>query len=413
MFTALAVATGIHMALTYPAEERRRAAHLSTEHIDHTGIWTTAAALVLPVHLMTVLVVGIRVQRYLIARKPPVRVLFGTAGILASALATQAIIHSTNVHLWIIDQVRVGDLAQQAGWILVALAAYYLVQTAVLGVARGLRDRTWSWVATVGGRKENVDFVVTLCLGLLAAVASGVAGGLLLLTVSATAIVWTRSAQRIEALEYERDQLQVDALHDPLTGLANQRGFNSAAALALVADQARDRSTSVIMFDIDRFKQTNSILGHLGANEVLKGLADVLRSHLRRDDLVCRWGGEEFSVLLPSTGLPEANAIAERIRATVETMTVEITKAAGGRTELVSGFTISGGVSVAPDHGGDLTTLQLHADRALELAKVGGRNQVRIAAPLPLAELEPELKPGDEPEDPAESLWIERRASAS
>ncbi|GLZ40969.1 GGDEF domain-containing protein [Actinokineospora sp. NBRC 105648] len=374
----------LHMEATRPAEERRRAAHLSGEHIDHTGVWTCAGAFVLPIPLVVALVLIIRLRRYFIARKPPGRYVFTTFAITSSALAAQALATATPVHNWIrgtpvqSDQVLSAALAVAA-----TFAIYYAAQTVVIGVARGLRG-DWSWISILGNRKENVDLAITLCLGLIAAWGAGVAYGLLLAALSVVVVGYTRHTQRIEQLEQERDRLEVDALHDPLTGLANQRGFNPAAALALVADQARRRPTAVMMFDLDRFKQVNSRLGHLGANEVLKALAVVLRGSVRRDDLVCRWGGEEFSVLLPSTTRADAWTIAERIRAAVESMTVELTKAAGGRTELVGDFTISGGIALSPEHGTDLATLQEFADQALAKAKDGGRNQVRVSPSVPL-----------------------------
>ncbi|WP_018683891.1 GGDEF domain-containing protein [Actinokineospora enzanensis] len=384
LFALIAVGAILHMEATKPAEERRRAAHLSGEHIDHTGVWTTAGAFVLPVPLVVALVLIIRLRRYFIARKPPGRYVFTTFAIMSSALAAQALAVATPVHEWargapVDPRKMLGATIAVAA----AFAAYYAAQTIVIGVARGLRgDR--SWLAIMGNRKENADLAITLCLGLIAAWSSGVAYGLVLAALLAVVVGYTRHTQRIEQLELERDRLEVDALHDPLTGLANQRGFNPAAALALVADQARQRPTAVMMFDLDRFKQVNSRLGHLGANEVLKALALVLRASVRRDDLVCRWGGEEFSVLLPGTSRADAWAIAERIRAAVADMTVELTKAAGGRTELVGDFTISGGIALSPEHGTDLATLQEFADQALAEAKDGGRNQIRVTPAIPL-----------------------------
>ncbi|WP_084467576.1 GGDEF domain-containing protein [Actinokineospora inagensis] len=381
LLTAFAI---LHMEATRPAEERRRAAHLSGEHIDHTGVWTCAGALVLPAPLVVALVLVIRLRRYFIARKPPGRYLFTTAAITSSALAAQALATATPVHDWVRGApVEPNQVLSATFAVAAAFTVYYAAQTVVIGVARGLRG-DWSWVSILGNRKENADLAITLCLGLIAAWAAGVAYGLLLAALSVVVVGYTRHTQRIEQLELERDRLEVDALHDPLTGLANQRSFNPAAALALVADQARRRPTAVMMFDLDRFKQVNSRLGHLGANEVLKALAAVLRTSVRRDDLVCRWGGEEFSVLLPSTSRADAWVIAERIRTAVAAMNVELTKAAGGRTELVGNFTISGGIALSPEHGTDLVTLQDFADQALAEAKDSGRNQVRVTPSVPL-----------------------------
>ncbi|MDQ3406330.1 MAG: GGDEF domain-containing protein [Actinomycetota bacterium] len=374
----------LHMEATRPAEERRRAAHLAGEHIDHTGVWTCAGAFILPVPLVVAMVLIIRLRRYFIARKPPGRYLFTTFAIMSSVLATQALACATPVHSYVRGAtVPPNEVLGLTVAVVLAFIAYYATQTIVIGIARGLRG-DWSWTSILGNRKENADLAITLCLGLIAAWAAGVGYGLLLAALAIVVVGYTRHTQRIEQLEVERDRLEVDALHDPLTGLANQRGFNPAASLVLVADQARSRPTAVMMFDLDRFKQVNSRLGHLGANEVLKALAVVLRANTRHDDLVCRWGGEEFSIMLPSTTRADAWAIAERIRTAVATMTVELTKAAGGRTELVGDFTISGGVALSPEHGLDLSTLQEHADQALARAKDSGRNQVVVTPAMPV-----------------------------
>lgn len=379
LFAALAAAATLHIALTRPAEERRRAAHLAGEHIDHTGIWTLAAALVLPAHLLTLLVLGIRAHRYAIARKPPVRVLFGTAGILASALATQAVASATPVHDLLTGERMPGgpmEVVVQAGLVVAALAVYYLVQTVILGVARGLRDRRWAWVPILGTRRQNVDLLLTMCLGLVAAWSANLAFGLLLLAVVVVAVGYTLHTQRIETLERERNRLEVDALHDPLTGLPNRRGFDPDAQLALVADQAQHRPSAVMMFDLDHFKAINTRLGHIAADQVLAAVASAIRRQIRQGDLICRWGGEEIAMVLPGTGQADAAVVAERIRTVVEQLEVEVTEPSGGKKKVEKGFSISGGVAISPMDGVDLKPLQAIADVALQEAKDNGRNRV-------------------------------------
>jgi diguanylate cyclase (GGDEF)-like protein len=379
LFTALAGAATLHIAFTRPAEERRRAAHLAGEHIDHTGIWTLAAALVLPAHLLTLLVLGIRANRYAIARKPPVRVLFGTAGILASALATQAISAATPVHGLLTGSYVPGSPAlvvAAAGLVVAAVVAYYAVQTVILGVARWLRLGRWEWVAILGTRRQNVDLLLTMCLGLVAAWSANLAFGLLLLAVVVVAVGYTRHTQRIEALERDRTRLEVDALHDPLTGLPNRRGFDPDAQLALVTDQAQHRQSAVMMFDLDHFKAINTRLGHIAADQVLAAVAGAIRRQIRQGDLICRWGGEEIAMVLPGTGPADAAVVAERIRRVVEQLEVEVTEPSGGKKKVEKGFSISGGVAISPEDGVDLKPLQAVADVVLQQAKDNGRNQV-------------------------------------
>lgn len=383
-----AVVALLHIGTTRIAEERRRAAHLRGEHIDHTGIWTFAAALVLPVPLIVALVVVIRALRYMIARKPLGRLLFTTSAHAASALAAHTIAVATPIHGWFTGTrampATVGETVTALLAILAASAAYYLVQTIIIGIARGFRT-SWAIVPMLGTREENYDFAITLSLGLVAAATSNHAAGTILLAVMLVAIAYTRLMQRLEQLETERNQLKVDALHDALTGLPNRRNFNPAAEFALVTDAARRAPTAMMMFDLDLFKQWNTDLGHIGADQVLKAVAQTLRDNTRDNDLLCRWGGEELAVLLPNTDAKDAAVVAERFRSAVAALEITVTKPMGGKpvtlNKDVRGCTISGGVAISTVHGTELTPLQEAADRALQSAKDGGRNQVRFAKP--------------------------------
>lgn len=378
----------LHIACTRIAEERRRAAHLRGEHIDHTGIWTFAAALVLPVPLIVALVVVIRSLRYMIARKPLGRLLFTTSAHAASALAAHTIAVATPIHGWFTGTrampATVGETVTALLAITAACAAYYVVQTIIIGIARGFRT-SWAIVPMLGTREENFDFAITLSLGLVAAATSDHAAGAILLAVMLVAIAYTRLTQRLEQLETERNQLKVDALHDPLTGLPNRRSFNPAAEFALVTDAARNTPTAMMMFDLDLFKQWNTDLGHIGADQVLKAVAQTLRENTRDHDLLCRWGGEELAVMLPHTDAKDAAVVAERVRAAVADLKITVTKPMGGRpvtlNKDIQGCTISCGVAISTVHGTELLTLQEAADRALQSAKDGGRNRVCFAQP--------------------------------
>ncbi|TCP56490.1 diguanylate cyclase (GGDEF)-like protein [Tamaricihabitans halophyticus] len=390
MFGLLAASALIHMTLTKPAEERRRAAHLRREHIAHTSVWNFTGALILPVPLLLALVLIIRSSQYMIARKPLGRYLFTTSAITASVLATYTVADVTPVHDWFagtravptnINEVVTGLLAITA-----AAAAYYVAQTLIIGVARVFREN-WAIVPILGSREENFDLAITISLGLVAAGASNQAFGLTLLVVSLILVTYTRLTQRVEQLETERNQLKVDALHDALTGLPNRRSFNPAAELALVTDAARKQPSALLMFDLDRFKQWNTDLGHIGADQVLTAVTRTLREHTRDGDLLCRWGGEEIAVLLPNTDASNALAVAERFRVAIESMTVTVTKPMGGRpvtlNQDIPGCTISGGIAISTEHGTELLPLQEAADLALQQAKDGGRNQVCLATPEP------------------------------
>lgn len=157
---------------------------------------------------------------------------------------------------------------------------------------------------------------------------------------------------------------------DPLTGLFNRRGL-----LAEIERRSRNgRAVSgcaVLLADIDRFKSINDTYGHDGGDAVLVGFAGRLRSIMRKDDLIVRWGGEEFLVVLDGADSAQASAVAERLRAAVAAQTILV----GAEAIAV---TVSIGVSVKTVDEGKIDAAVGRADTALYAAKKGGRNQVRV-----------------------------------
>ncbi|WIX83994.1 GGDEF domain-containing protein [Amycolatopsis carbonis] len=157
--------------------------------------------------------------------------------------------------------------------------------------------------------------------------------------------------------------------------------------MRLLADRIAERETTLLLLDVDFFKQANTNLEHVGGDQVLAQLADVVQSISREHDMTCRWGGEEFVILMPATGQDEGVVIAERIREAFGTSSVEIEDPAGGRPRVINkqrqmgaGFTVSIGVAVSPKHGVELSELKQRADLALEWAKRNGRNRVGVAS---------------------------------
>jgi diguanylate cyclase (GGDEF)-like protein len=163
-----------------------------------------------------------------------------------------------------------------------------------------------------------------------------------------------------------------EAFGDYLTGLANRRAFFEAAEQELARSKAVPRATAVITFDADHFKAINDRHGHPGGDTVLQQLAAVLGETFREVDVVARIGGEEFAVLLPSTDLPRAAVVAERLRAAVASQVVLFD---GARIR----YTVSAGVACL-DAGegleGGIDLLLKRADQALYAAKRAGRNRV-------------------------------------
>lgn len=201
----------------------------------------------------------------------------------------------------------------------------------------------------------------------------------MLALVSGGAMAWLIwwVALLLDRLEGEREQ--VVALHgqshtDALTGLANRRAFNEAIDGLVRGRREHDRSFSLLMLDLDRFKDYNDTHGHLTGDKVLRQTAELLRGALRPADLPARYGGEEFAVLLPDTDADEATRAAERIQAAFHG------EAWPGRP-----VTVSIGVAAA-DRLESPEAVVGRADRALYAAKRGGRDCVVVAEPAAGAE---------------------------
>ncbi len=178
-----------------------------------------------------------------------------------------------------------------------------------------------------------------------------------------------------DALRRSNDQLRELSSVDPLTKLFNRRYFMQALETEYERTRRYGAPLSFVMLDIDHFKRLNDTHGHQAGDDVLRGLADLLRMQVRTTDIAGRYGGEEFCVLLPHTGFPGAADLARRVRAAVEATPME-TRAGP------LAITASLGVAVCPAprirSADDLIRL---ADEALYEAKAAGRNRVASREP--------------------------------
>jgi diguanylate cyclase (GGDEF)-like protein len=168
------------------------------------------------------------------------------------------------------------------------------------------------------------------------------------------------------------------ATTDSLTGVYNRRTFKELAEPLLSRARRTRTPVSMLLLDVDHFKRVNDTYGHLAGDEVLAGFARLVRTCLRKEDLLGRYGGEEFIVLLPGTAQPAAAALAERIREQVAETQLH------GANEAVR-ITVS--IGVAAESGEHLPVLDLmigRADDALYMAKAEGRNRV-VARTLRIA----------------------------
>ncbi len=173
--------------------------------------------------------------------------------------------------------------------------------------------------------------------------------------------------------------LQAEARVDPKTGLYNARYFATALAEELGRAQRFERPLSLIMADLDLLRDINNTYGHLAGDAVLKGIAEVFRAQLRHYDVPARFGGEEFSIMLPETPPEQALEIAERIRRAVAERTFDVETS----SEPIRA-TVSIGIAGYPKDGTDANELIHQADLAVYRAKLQGRNRVLGASSEPL-----------------------------
>lgn len=171
-----------------------------------------------------------------------------------------------------------------------------------------------------------------------------------------------------------RDQLHEKSVRDPLTGLFNRRHMNDSLRKLTQSCDLRGQPLSVVAIDVDHFKKFNDNHGHDAGDMVLRAVGSALEKACDRDEVACRPGGEEFTLILPDTSPQDAFQRAEKLRKTVEEITVRY----GEKT--LPRITISAGIAHYPQHGLLPQELLRAADEALYEAKAKGRNQVCIAS---------------------------------
>jgi len=178
--------------------------------------------------------------------------------------------------------------------------------------------------------------------------------------------------QQTQSLREEVVKLRDEVTTDPLTGLYNRKALNQRMrSLLQSVDEDNQAPFSVLMLDIDHFKRFNDQYGHIIGDEVIRRVGLTMKELLREDDFPARFGGEEFTVVLPSTGLDDAVDIARSIHQAVANLTL----VRRSTKERLPGITLSVGAAVMRQ-GDDCETLLERADQALYLAKAGGRNRV-------------------------------------
>jgi len=174
-----------------------------------------------------------------------------------------------------------------------------------------------------------------------------------------------------------RERLRQQSIKDPLTGLFNRRRLEEALANEISRASRHGGQVGVIMLDVDHFKGFNDTYGHELGDAVLREVGNLLRHNVRQEDIPCRYGGEEFTLVIPDANHEGLHILAENIRTSIERNIAPALE-----TEIVDRVTVSIGIALYPEHGDTVHGLLKAADTALYLAKEGGRNRVVDANPL-------------------------------
>ena len=167
--------------------------------------------------------------------------------------------------------------------------------------------------------------------------------------------------------------LRGQSVRDPLTGLFNRRYMDESFGREISGATRKGRPVGIIMLDIDHFKDFNDTLGHEAGDAVLQKLGVFLLEYFRNEDIACRFGGEEFILILPDAPLDGTRKRAESLRKAIKQLDVD------HRGKFLNKITLSIGVAAFPDHGNDAETLLRAVDQALYRAKNEGRDRVVVA----------------------------------
>lgn len=353
-FAALASTAGATIVITSVSINIRRQIRRDpwTLHI----VYLAAGILLLPTNLLVLLLLGPTLHGVLHDRPEAHRWLFTTAATTVATFAAR-LAAGWDEPVW------TGPSFFAVGVVLL------VVRAAVVAGGLQLREPGASRTTVLGEPIDVLLGIVGASLGGLMAVAM-VAAPLAALLAGPPMILLDLASQL--------PQWRRTAQHDGKTGLANSTHWERLARVELMRARQRQQPAALLLLDLDRFKRVNDELGHLAGDTVLAEFARMLQKNVRRDDLVGRFGGEEFVVLLPGTQDETAYRVADRIRVSTTTLSVRARDIHGENREL-TGLTVSIGVATTGRFDYELTDLLVAADAAMLAAKAAGRNAVTVA----------------------------------
>lgn len=251
-------------------------------------------------------------------------------------------------------------------WLGVAAVVLDVINAGLVALSTFLRTGTRKLDNLFGTWKDNALEVITLCLGVIVADLLASPWPYMVVLVLPPLLILHRAALS--------DELEVIATTDTKTSTYNALGWQQRAAAMITDAGTAGQNAVLVMIDVDRFKRVNDTFGHPTGDTVLREIASTIKANVRSKDLVGRYGGEEFVVMLPDTTYDEAALVAERIRAATEELKVPIV--VDLEPTAIEDLSVSIGMAPYPEAGSSVDMLIDAADRALYQAKETGRNRL-------------------------------------
>ncbi|MFG1705214.1 GGDEF domain-containing protein [Nonomuraea sp. M3C6] len=337
--------------------------------------WLPVALLLPPVYalfapIVLQILLQVRVRATVLYRR-----VFSAAAIGLAGCTASVVFHRFVEDPWVLSRGSGSPII----FAVLAAVLFSLLNIALIAFAAHTADPDTTWREVLWDRESVLLDIVELCLGVTVSIACGLNLALLVLALPPVVLL-QRSLLHA--------QLQAAARTDAKTGLLNAAAWQREADTEIVRARRTGDTLALLIIDIDHFKRVNDAHGHLVGDQVLVGVAATLRSQLRDYDLVGRFGGEEFVVLLPGADVHEARQVAERLRTHIGHMTIPA-------DDTPIRITISTGVALMSVHGDDLIDLLAAADLALYRAKELGRDRVCIPAVQPPPRTLPKTPPPD------------------
>lgn len=363
IFAILAGCCIAHLELVRGIERIREGVRTNTALVDLKSAWTFAGALLLPPALAIALVVlSIMQMRLRVAPRQTFRWVYTGATVV---LATEAV--ATVLYVGQAQGAYPGLPVAWRGVAIILLAAIvrWFVNHGLIVAIILLSSPQTPGRDALGSFSDNIVEAAALSLGAVTA---------LVVTHDPWYMVLVLPTMLVLHRSLLLRQYELAARTDYKTGLANAVYWSQVARSELGRAERDTSTVGIIMIDLDHFKQVNDKYGHLTGDAVLKAVAEALTKQTRGYDLVGRFGGEEFMVLLPGHDLVDLPTTVERFRHSINELRV-VSPDTHERVDI----TASAGVTTFPDGGNDLDELLLAADAALYRAKEQGRNRTCFA----------------------------------